>query len=158
MDAKQPQPETQPRRSVRRLPAALLAGVAGAFGKLSRRSRIAIFVGLLMIGANLALVLTWLNIKPKSDGPTAKEYLAQALAALDRGDYVPAKRLAEHVRELASADAAEAGGASFVLGAATALEADSMWEEDQRRYYVLAARHLDPGVPGHRLRARRGRL
>ncbi|HKD38215.1 MAG TPA: hypothetical protein VKB78_15485, partial [Pirellulales bacterium] len=62
----------------------MVAGLSGVLGKLSRRARIAILVGVLTIAANLGLVVTWLNVKPKSDGPTAKADLAKALAALDR--------------------------------------------------------------------------
>ncbi|HEV2969632.1 MAG TPA: tetratricopeptide repeat protein [Pirellulales bacterium] len=114
-------------------------------------------VGVLMVGANLALVLTWLNVKPKTESQTKKDYLAAALAALDRGNYSDAKRLAALTRDQRGISAAESSGASFVLGAATAMEADSMWDEDQRRYYLLAARHLEDARRGGFPKGREGK-
>ena len=97
---------------------------------------------MVMVGANIGLVVAWLNVKPKP-APSKKDYLSAALHALDRGDYGEAKRLALLSREQGGGEAAEAGGSSFVLGAVTAMEADAMADEDQRRYYLLAARHLE---------------
>lgn len=142
MEAKPPETESSPPKGVRRLAAGMRAGFDKASGKISRRTRIAILIGVLAIGANLALVITWLNVKPPPK-QTRKDYITAALAALDRGDDVAAKRLAQLAREQDASEGADAGGIAFVLGAATAMEADSMWGEDQRRYYVLAARQLE---------------
>ena len=154
MEAKQPQSEIPPPKGFRRLAAELRGRLAAASARISRRARIALMVGGLMVAANLALVLTWLNVKPKREAQTRQDYIAAALKALDRGDYVEAKGLALRAREQTGGATADAGGASFVLGAVTAMEADSMWDEDQRRYYLLAARHLEDarrrGFPAHR--------
>ena len=143
MEAKSPKSESSSPTGVRRLAAGLRAGLGKVSGKLSRRTRTAILVGVLMVGANLALVLTWVNVKSKVETETKQDDLPAALEALDRGDYVQAKRLAHLAREQRGGETVESGGPNFVLGAATAMEADSMWEEDQRRYFVLAARHLE---------------
>jgi len=143
MEAKKPKSESPPPQGYRRLAAGLRGKLGAATGKLSGRTRIAILVGVLMVGANIGLVVAWLNVKPKSEPTKKKDYLSAALHALDRGDYGEAKRLALLTREQGSTEAAESGGPSFVLGAVTAMEADAMADEDQRRYYLLAARHLE---------------
>ena len=84
--------------------------------KVSRRTRIAGLVGVLMVGANLALVMAWLKVKSPSPPPAKTDYLAAALAALDRGDYGDAKRLAQLINEQGGAESTESGGPSFVLG------------------------------------------
>ncbi len=142
MEAKQSQSESNSPKGVRRLAAGMRAGLGKASGKFSRRAKIAILVGILAVGANLALVITWLNVKP-AQPQTKKDYIAAAFSALDHGDYVKAKKLAQLAREQGGDDGSDPGATAFVLGAATAMEADSMWGDDQRRYYVLAARHLD---------------
>ncbi|HEV3418618.1 MAG TPA: tetratricopeptide repeat protein, partial [Pirellulales bacterium] len=153
---RQQQPESPPPAWYRRLASGLRSGIGMAAEKGSRRARIAILVGALMVGANLALVLTWLNVKPKAEPQTKKDYLAAALEALDRGNYADAKRLAALTRDQRGASAAESSGSRFVLGAATAMEADSMWDEDQRRYYLLAARHLEEARRGGFSKEREG--
>ncbi len=100
------------------------------------------------MAANLGLLLAWLNYRPKPVETISKrDYLPTALAAFDRGAYGEAKRLAAMAREQGTQGLTESGGPSFVQGAATAMEADAMWEEDQRRYYLLAARHLEDAAP-----------
>src|SRR5262249_39355571 len=110
------------------------------------RKRIAVLVGMLMIGANLSLVVIWLRVKSAADEKSVKErpdYLKAALAALDRGDLSEAKRQALLAREQGTIRADETGGPIFVLGAVAAAESDALWEEDQRRYCQLAARYFD---------------
>ncbi len=122
---------------------------------LSRRAKIAAILGALTIGANLAGLVFFLNLKPKPTGPAPRiDYLAKALAALDRGNYSDARRLAKLSGEQLNSEATESGGPSFVLGVVTAMEADALWEDDQRRYYLLASRQLDEarqkGFPAER--------
>ena len=100
--------------------------------------------GSLTVGANLVLVVAWLHFKASlPSGPPVKvDYMANAWAALDRGAYPEAKRQAQLARDQNSADS-DASGPGFVLGAVAAMQADTLWEEDQRRYYLLAARYLE---------------
>ncbi len=72
------------------------------------------------------------------------KYLAMALAALDRGSYPEAKRLAGLARDQQGIPEEEAGGSAYVLGAVAAMEADTLWEEDQRRYDLLARAAIRP--------------
>jgi TolA-binding protein len=143
MDARGSQSDESKSRGLRQLAAGLRDRFGAASGNVSRRTKIAVLGGILMIGANLALVMIWLKVKAPATPQAKTDYLGAALAALDRGDYADAKRLALLVNEQGGAETSDSGGPSFVLGAVTAREADSMWEEDQRRYYLLAARHLD---------------
>jgi tetratricopeptide (TPR) repeat protein len=143
MEASKPQSDALPPRGYSRLAAGLRERLGAASARVSRRTRIAGLVGVLMVAANLALVIAWLKVKSPSPSPAKTDYLAAALAALDRGDYADAKRLALLINEQGGPESTESGGPSFVQGAVTAREADSMWEEDQRRYYLLAARHLE---------------
>ncbi len=142
MEARRPQSDKSPATGSGGLAANLRSRLGAVSGRVSRRTRIAIVVGVLTVGANLALVVAWLEVKSPPPATKRPDYLTGALAALDRGDYAEAKRLALLTSEQGD-EAAESGGPSFVLGAVTAREADSMWDEDQRRYYLLAARHLE---------------
>ncbi len=142
MDARRPQADESKSSGPAGLAANLRGRLGSISGKVSRRTRIAILVGILMVGANLALVFVWLQVKSPPPAAKKTDYLKGALEALDRGDYAEAKRLALLINEQGG-EAAETGGPSFVLGAVAAREADSMWDEDQRRYYLSAARRLD---------------
>src|SRR5258708_20017073 len=117
MEAESPKSENPSPTGVRRLAGRMRAGLGTASGKLSRRTRIAILVGALMVGANLALVLTWVSVKSKDETETKRDDLPAALEALDRGDYVQAKRLAQLAREQRAGETSESGGPHFVLGA-----------------------------------------
>ncbi len=121
------------------------AGLPAAIKKRATRKRVALLVGVLMIGANLTLAVVWMHVKGTADGKPVKprpDYLKAALAALDRNDYSEAKRDALLARENGTLRPDESGGPSFVLGAVAAAESDNMWEEDQRRYSQLAARYF----------------
>ena len=108
-----------------------------------------------MILLNVGVAFIWLKLKPpapvSAKATPRPRHLPAALMALDRGDYTEAKRLPLLARDQDALSADETGGPSFVLGAAAANEADTLWDEDQRRYYLLAARYLDEaqhrGVP-----------
>ncbi len=142
MAAKSPKPDPAPPVAWPKRLLAPLLGVTRVFSKISRRGRIALALGVLTVAANLGLLLAWIHYRPKPvETVSKKDYLPAAFAALDRGAYSDAKRLAALARDQGG-ESAESGGPSFVQGAATANEADAMWEDDQRRYYVLAARHL----------------
>jgi tetratricopeptide (TPR) repeat protein len=161
MERNSPQPESK-RAPLPRRVFALLFATLGALKKKPSRKQVAIFVGAAMILLNVGVAFIWLKLKPPVHPATKAaartQHLPAALAALDRGDYTEAKRLALLARDQDTLSADEAGGPSFVLGAAAANEADTLWDEDQRRYYLLAARYLDEaqhrGVP----RARKGEV
>src|SRR5258708_39322356 len=116
MEAESPKSENPSPTGVRRLAGRMRAGLGTASGKLSRRTRIAILVGALMVGANLALVLTWANVKSKDETETKRDDLPAALEAPDRSDHMQARRLARHPHEQRGDKTAESGGPSLVLG------------------------------------------
>jgi len=142
MESKKPQAEPSADAAPRGLPARLWARAAVPWMKVSRRARIAILAGTFTILANLGLVLAWLHFKPSSEPAANPKYLARAMAALDRGAFAEAKRLATLARDHETLAADQAGGPDYVLGAVATMEADTLWEEDQRRYDLLAARYL----------------
>ena len=71
-----------------------------------------------------------------------------ALEALDGGNYVEARELAESLSQQAL------GGPAFVLGAAACYEADDIWSREKSDLYLLASRYLeearDLGFPPER--------
>jgi tetratricopeptide (TPR) repeat protein len=77
-----------------------------------------------------------------------------AYRALDHGDYAEAKRQAEELRRQPQATDEIRAAASFILGAATAREADQIWGGDKKTFYLLAAKYLetakDRGFPNAR--------
>ncbi|HEX3998337.1 MAG TPA: tetratricopeptide repeat protein [Pirellulales bacterium] len=146
MERKQPKKDAAPKaeQPAGGMSARLLAGVRARLGKVSRRTRLAVLFGGLTVAANLILVVGWLHYKAaKSNGPAAKEdYLGRAWAALDRGAYFEAKRQAHLARNSDLTDE-QASSPAFILGAAEAMQADTLWEEDQRRYYLVASHYLE---------------
>jgi tetratricopeptide (TPR) repeat protein len=62
---------------------------------------------------------------------------------LSQGNYAEAKQQAEQLRRQPQATAEMHCTAAFVLGAATAAEADQIWGGDKKAFYLLAARYLD---------------
>ena len=87
--------------------------------------------------------------------PDEEVSLDIAMEALDDGDYVKAKEMAEKLRGGAALPDDPLGGPAFVLGAATAQEADDAWTADKKDLYLLSARYLeearDLGFPPGRL-------
>jgi TolA-binding protein len=147
MERKQPKNEAPPNagESAGGMPTRLLARAGGRLAKVSRRTRLAVLFGTLTVAANLILVLVWLHFRSlnSTNGPETKaDFMRKAWAALDRGAYLEAKRQALSARDQDSTGQ-DASGSAFVLGAVAAIQADTLWEEDQRRYYLLAARYLE---------------
>lgn len=85
---------------------------------------------------------------------SAKAVLAEALAALDAGQWSEARRMAERLRDQADAAPETVAGSAFVMGAALAFEADQNWEPQRKNLYVAASRYLkesrDRGFPSGR--------
>ena len=63
--------------------------------------------------------------------------------ALNQGDFAEAKRQAEQLRRQPQATDEMIAAAAFILGAATAGEADQIWGGDKKTFYFLAARYLE---------------
>ena len=124
-------------------PQGLLSRMKAKLNKVSRRTRLAILLGSGAVVANLVLVVAWLHFKPSHSDETGvrPDYIGKAWSALDRGAFFEAKRQALLARD-SNLSEQEAGGPAFVLGAVAAMQADTMWEEDQRRYYLVASRYL----------------
>jgi len=116
------------------------------------RLRAAIVVGATVAAVGGVLVAWVLLRSPPSAAPTVT--IEAALEALDRGAYSEARRLAQQLRDEGRVRPYRLGAVSFVLGVAAAREADNTWASDKRRYYLLAARHLeharDRGFPPDR--------
>jgi tetratricopeptide (TPR) repeat protein len=147
MERKQPKNEApiSTGKSPGGMPARLLAGATARFAKVSRRTQLAVLFGTLTVIANLVLAMAWLHFRSSKlpeDSVAKEEFMVKAWAALDRGAYPEAKRQAQSAREQSNTDQ-DASGPAFVLGAVAAMQADTLWEEDQRRYYLLAARYLE---------------
>ena len=62
---------------------------------------------------------------------------------LNQGDYAAAKKQAEQLRRQPQASGEMIAAASFILGAATAGEADQIWGGDKKAFYLLASRYLE---------------
>ena len=69
--------------------------------------------------------------------------LAEVFEALDSGAYAQAKEVANALRSRESASLDDIAGAVYVLGVATAMEAEETWSRDQPQKYLLAARYLE---------------
>ena len=104
-----------------------------------------------MFSAGVTLVLVGfactvgLGIYAARDGAQYDETLFhKSLAAMDRGQYAYARQLATKLRDKTRDRAALSGGPAFVLGASSAYEAGSMWDDRYRsKFYLVAARYLD---------------
>jgi tetratricopeptide (TPR) repeat protein len=115
-----------------------------------------------LLSAGLALLLTGLcitigmGIYATRDRSQAEQaLLVRSLDAMDRGQYAYARQLANNLRTSTRNPAALGGGPAFVLGASSAYEAESMWDERYRaKFYLVAARYLnrahDEGWPAGR--------
>ncbi|GAB6165411.1 hypothetical protein JCM19992_14110 [Thermostilla marina] len=68
---------------------------------------------------------------------------AEALAALDEGDYAKAAELAEVVRNHPAADIADDGVAAFVSGMVESAEGDRSVGAERRKHYLAAAQFFD---------------
>lgn len=136
-------PNSAPKASAGAAPAGLVGRLKSRLGKVSRRTRLAILFGCLTLAVNLIAVIAWLHFKAVKANEAAgkQDYMSKAWAALDRGAYIEAKRQALLARDSNLSDT-ESSGPPFVLGAVAAMQADTLWEEDQRRYYLVASRYL----------------
>jgi tetratricopeptide (TPR) repeat protein len=76
--------------------------------------------------------------------------------ALNQDDYAEAKKQAEQLRRQPQATGEMIAAASFILGAATAGEADQIWGGDKKAFYLLAARYLEEARVGGFPKGRRG--
>jgi tetratricopeptide (TPR) repeat protein len=136
MSTKTPKPETQPAAAV-------------AAPQAPRRWRLALMV-LGVAVANLAVVW-WLvggrSGTNKADRPAAPVTLKRALALLDAGRFRQARTAARTLRS-AARDPSQAISATFVLGAASALEAEEFWGRERRALFATAAKHLGEAVKG----------
>ena len=116
----------------------LRTGVAWA---RANRLKAGLLVGvcLLSVGGVIALwlgtaVMTWADEDVSLD---------MALEALDRGEYLEARRIAETLRSQGTFQADALGGPTFVLGAAAACEAEDSWSTNKKSLYLISARYLE---------------
>ncbi len=72
-----------------------------------------------------------------------KVTLAEVFEAIDSGSLEQAKDAANTLRSQNSATLEDIAGAIYVLGVATALEADDTWSKGKQQKYLLAARYLE---------------
>lgn len=116
----------------------------GARGK--PMAKVKWLLALLAVGGALAAAVYYLvTNRPDlpSSGPSGPRYtLAMALNAFDAGAMQKAQRLAKLLLTLELSDQ-DAAGASFILGVIAAADAERLWDQDQRRYFRLAARYLE---------------
>jgi len=97
-----------------------------------------------------------LKITVSSDGdiqpPEEMVTLREALEALDLGNYGKARQIAMRLQY--QVGPGQLGGPAFVLGAAAAYEADTLWGKNKLTQHALAAQHLeesrDRGFPEDR--------
>ncbi|MFH1921456.1 MAG: tetratricopeptide repeat protein [Planctomycetota bacterium] len=131
----------------------LVERVRGLTAK-ARASRLK--VGLLALTGGLLLlalaVAGWLLL-PASPGSTGAS-LAEAMDALDAGLYEEARQMAEALRAGGVSPEEALGAPSFVLGAASAYEAEDAWTSNKRHLNLVASRYLeearDLGFPADR--------
>lgn len=81
--------------------------------------------------------------------------MAGMMEELDAGNYMQAREMARQLVREEQLTPDEWGAPSFVLGAATAYEAETVWDpQDKLRFYLIAARYLedarDHGFPAGR--------
>lgn len=136
-----------------RRPAPLVERLRG-FSAGVRASRLK--VGLLALAGGLlllALAVTGWALLPGSPG-FRNASLAAAMDALDAGLYDEARRMAETLRVGRLSPEEALGAPSFVLGAASAYEADDAWTTNKRHLNLVASRYLeearDLGFPADR--------
>jgi len=108
------------------------------------------------VGVVLVLAVALLQFPAVVDDPSVAApdaiTLDEALRSLDQRNFGKARELAEKLRYSDGPD--KLGGPIFVLGAAAAYEADSLWGKNKLTHHVLAATYLeearDRGFPESR--------
>jgi len=110
------------------------------FGRLLR-SRAALGAGLATLAAT-ALALTYWFVRPPAE-PEPPESLAQALAALDAGQFDVARRMAARLAEQSYRDPGFPGATSFILGMVAWQQARQAAEPHAQRLYQQAITSLD---------------
>ena len=136
-------PKNQPLRSHARHALCVSASIASAraWATANRRSALLLGVaGLVTLACSIASV--WV-IVAFWGGDEVKVTPAAALAMLDAGLYPDAIEACKRLREDSSLTYDEVGLVSYILGVASALDADERWEKDKTRSYLLAAKLLE---------------
>jgi tetratricopeptide (TPR) repeat protein len=95
-------------------------------------------IGVVLVGGILAVRTTFKKQTPHKQLAT----LQQALQALDNRSFAKAEVLAKQLREQGATSSEEMGGPEFVLGAATAYEAQNATDKERPKLYLLAAEYL----------------
>ncbi len=121
--------------------AALRTRTAARLPNWSRRTQIAVSVGLVLLVAHIVVLSVWVPKLLKSE-TQRRTTLPAALAALDRNSFIEAKRLAKILSDSPLLDAKDRGGPAFVLGAVAVDEADLQNDADRRTTYQQAAKEL----------------
>ncbi len=110
---------------------------------ISRARRLIVLAALLVLLLASPLVLLWMQtLLRQREAPVERPTLGQALTALDDQSFVQARLLAEQV-DRSKLPAAEQGGPDYVLAVVAAQEADELWGQEKKDYFLLAARHLE---------------
>lgn len=125
---------------------------SGVLGWANRhRLAVTITVGVLLIAA--VVIIKPASQTQESDQPTEhKTTLTEAIEALDTRDFGKARQMAMQLHYQTNPE--DRGGPAFVLGAAAAYEADSLWGKNKLSHHARAASHLeearDRGFPDSR--------
>ena len=113
--------------------------------------------GAIVVGLSVLVMLALVAIWPKSISTSDSDKdvsMASALESLDEGAYTHAQEVATKLRDGETLLPEEFGGPLFVLGAVMYHDAENVASNDQKRYYRLAAEHLeearDRGFPDGR--------
>jgi tetratricopeptide (TPR) repeat protein len=147
-DPKKPEPESPPAprplwKAPWQAPRRLIAWAAAH----RRKAILWGAVGLAVLAATAVVLGLALRRKPVEKGLA----LLAAWAALDSQDYSRARQLAESVPAQPKATPEEKAAALFILGVATAYEADLTRKEENTNRWLVAARYLkeahDAGFP-----------
>ncbi len=120
---------------------AIRNSIAARLPNWSRRTQIAIGVGLVLVVVHAAALSIWL---PKIQKSEAQRHatLPAALAALDQGKFIEARQLATALADSPLLDPSQRGGPSFILGAVAMADADLKNEPDRSALYQQAAKYL----------------
>lgn len=89
------------------------------------------------------IVVVQLTLRYQLGSSSDKRGLAEALAALDRGDDAEAAAIARELDSAGPVPAEELGGKPFVLGVVSDRRAARLLDQSQRRYQLLAASFLE---------------
>jgi tetratricopeptide (TPR) repeat protein len=122
--------------------AALRAAVAARLPHWSRRTKIALAIGVLVVTAHAVVLVVWVpkHLKSQAQQPSS---LPLALRALDRHAWMEAKAIAANLKHSERLDENDRGGVAFVLGAVAGADAETLPEADCPTAYQSAAQYLE---------------